>query len=80
MKSRNRELLLLMKATSYTEEAFEKHIDELHKILVQAENETSFCTAHELATRIRITTKSKKILKAASAAELKPFHFLINKN
>lgn len=80
MKNRNRDLLVLLKAASFSGEAFEKHINELHKVLVRIECADSFCTAHELATRTRITGKKKKILRAIESAALKPFHFLINKN
>lgn len=80
MKNRNRDLLLLMKTPSYSEAAFEKHVEALHKVLVQVENTDAFCIAHELATRTSITHKKSRIAKAVSSAELKPFHFLINKN
>jgi hypothetical protein len=80
MKNRNRDLLILLKATSLTNEAFEKHIECLHNVLLHVECNEAFCIAHQLATRLKITDKNKKILKAISAKELKPFHFLINKN
>lgn len=80
MQNRNRDLLLLLKATSFSEKAFERQIDELHKVLVQVECDDAFCMAHELVTRTKITAKKKRILKATGAADLKPFYFLINKN
>lgn len=80
MQSHNRDLLLLLKASSLSNEAFEKHIECLHKVLLQVECNEAFCTAHELATRFTITHKKKAILKAIANAELKPFYFLINKN
>ena len=80
MKNRNRDLLVLLKTTSISEEAFEKHIDCLHSVAMQVENNEVFCAAHELVRRNRITTKKKRILKAAADFELKPFYFLINKN
>ena len=80
MTNRNRDLLLLMKATSFSDEAFEKHVEALHKVLLCTECQDAFCAAHELATRTRITQKRIRIIRASAAAELKPFHFLINKN
>ena len=80
MKQHERDLLVLLKATSLSGKAFEKHIECLHAVLLQVEQEDVFCNAHELATRVKITNKKKKILKATATAELKPFFFLINKN
>jgi hypothetical protein len=80
MKNRNRDLLVLLKTPSISEEDFEKHIDCLHSVAMQVENNETFCAAHELVARNRITSKKKRILKASAAYELKPFYFLINKN
>jgi hypothetical protein len=80
MINRNRDLLLLMKAPSASNEAFEKHVEALHQVLLQVEGNEAFCAAHELATRTCITRKKQKIIRAIKSAELKAFHFLINKN
>ena len=80
MENRNRDLLVLLKTTSLSGEAFEKHIECLHNILLQVEHDNAFCQAHELVTRNSITDRRKKILKAIQNVELKPFYFLINKN
>jgi hypothetical protein len=80
MNNRNRDLLVLLKTPSISEEDFEKHIDCLHSVAMQVENNEAFCTAHELVRRNRITSRKKRILKAAADFELKPFYFLINKN
>lgn len=80
MTNRNRDLLLLMKATSYSGQAFEKHVEDLHKVLLKIETDAVFCAAHELATRTCITQKASKILRVIGTPELKPFHFLIAKN
>lgn len=80
MTNRNRDLLLLMKTHSVSAEAFEKHVEALHNVLLCIEGTDVFCAAHELATRTRITQKKAKIIRAISQAELKPFHFLIPKN
>lgn len=80
MKNGNRDLLLLLKNATYSEAAFEKHMAELHKVLLQVENNDAFCTAHELVTRNSISNKKRKLLRAIAEPELKAFYFLINKN
>ena len=79
MKSHNRDLLVLLKADC-NQQAFEQEIACLHQLLVQVECNDTFCAAHELVKRIKITSKKKAILKATAQNELRPFHFLINKN
>ncbi len=80
MKNGNRDLLLLIKTASFSEAAFEKHMAELNRVLVQVEHNDAFCTAHELVTRNTITNKKRKLLRAIAEPELKAFYFLINKN
>ena len=80
MRNRNRDLLVLLKTTSISEEAFEKHIDCLHSVVMKVENNDAFCAAHEVVTRNRITSRKRKILAAVATPELKPFYFLVNKN
>jgi hypothetical protein len=68
MINRNRDLLLLMKATSFGPTgAFEKHVEELHKVLLQVEGTEAFCTAHELATRTALPVKNGKIIRAIAS-------------
>lgn len=80
MTNRNRDLLLLMKTHSVSDEAFERHVEALHNVLLRAEGIEAFCAAHELATRTRITQKKNRLLRVISLPELKPFQFLIAKN
>jgi hypothetical protein len=80
MTNRNRDLLLLTKINSVSSEAFEKHVEALHNVLLRVEGTDAFCTAHEMATRTHITQKKRKIIQAIARAELKPFYFLIAKN
>ena len=80
MKSHSRDLLLLLKTTSFTSEQIEKEMNCLNKILIQVECNDAFCTAHQLATRFTITEKKRALLKVIASPQLKPFHFLINKN
>jgi hypothetical protein len=79
MKNHNRDLLLLYKA-SVNQEAIEKAVESLHRILLSVECNEVFCNSHELVKRTYITRKHKTILKAIIMPELKPFYFLINKN
>lgn len=80
MMSHNRELLVLIKSAFDRSGSFENQVESLHAILRQVERNDVFCNAHELVKRIRITQKRSAILKAISEVELRPFHFLINKN
>lgn len=80
MGHHNRELLLLLRTTSLSDEALEKHMECLHSVLMQVESSTVFTTTHELVARNRITSKKSKILAATASPFLKPFYFLINKN
>jgi len=80
MKTPNRDLLMLLKNGSVSEQAIEREVKWLNHMLIQAESPEQFCIAHELVPRHSITSKSKKILQAIRFAELKPFNFLLNKN
>lgn len=80
MKNYNRDLLVLYKADVYSEDLLQHQVECLHQILINVENDAVFCTAHQLVTRTKITSKKKAILNAASESELKPFYFLVNKN
>ena len=80
MKNYDRDLLVLYKAGKYNDDLLQREVESLHQILLQVERNEVFCCAHELVTRNRITSKTKFILKAISNLNLKPFHFLINKN
>lgn len=80
MKNYNRDLLLLYKTEVYSEDLLQHEVECLHQILLQVEHNDVFCSAHELATRSKITNKTKAIIKAISYASLKHFCFLINKN
>lgn len=80
MKHYDRDLLVLYKADVYDEDLLQREVESLHQILLKVERSNVFCIAHELATRNKITSRPRAILKATSHLRLKPFHFLINKN
>jgi hypothetical protein len=63
-----------------SQKAIDHEVECLNDILRTAESDERFCAAHELVNRNRITSSSRKILKAIRYTELKPFRFLINKN
>ena len=76
---KDRDLLVLVRTNS-NQQTLEEAVECLHKILLSVERTEAFCNAHELVRRNKITGKQKHILKAIQAEELKPFHFLINRN
>ena len=80
MKNYNRDLLLLYKEEVYNDDLLQKEVECLHEILMRVEQNEVFCQAHELVARHKITRKAKTIVNAISDPELRPFHFLINKN
>ena len=80
MKNYDRDLLVLYKTDLYNEDLLQHEVECLHNILLQVERNDVFCTAHELVTRNRITSKADAIIKAIRLYQLKPFHFLINRN
>lgn len=79
IEMKDRDLLVLVKANA-TQQSLEEAVDCLHKILLRVECVDVFCQAHELVKRNKITQRTVAIVRAISREELKPFHFLINKN
>jgi hypothetical protein len=76
----NRDILVASRQAGIKEELTEKEIESLDAILRKVETAESFCTAHELVNRNKITSRSAAILKETRFYRLKPFRFLINKN
>lgn len=79
MESHNRDLLVLYKS-NIDKQTIDEAVECLHNILKNVECNEVFCAVHELVTRTKITQKPKEILKAIVLHQLKPFHFLINRN
>ncbi|MDB5253712.1 MAG: hypothetical protein JWP27_2881, partial [Flaviaesturariibacter sp.] len=73
MEHGKRDLLLLLKINSLDQTALNHQVECLHSLLVTVECNDVFCKSHELATRTRITNKPRKILKAVSFMQLRPF-------
>lgn len=80
MYNPQRDLLVLVRHEFMSQQAIEQELECLNNILHHAELPNNFCIAHELVHRNRITSDSRKILKASAQTNLKAFHFLINKN
>jgi hypothetical protein len=80
MQYGKRDLLVLLKPDAENPSALDGQLACIHEMLMQVERSDIFCGAHELVARNRITRKPRKILKAVSFVELRPFEFLINKN
>ena len=80
MKSRDRDLLVLLKSEFMSQRAIEREVEYLNAILRTAEHPHSFCRAHELVRRNRITQNTNKLLLVFRQIHLRPFWFLINKN
>lgn len=76
MMSSNRDIMVLLKTETITEE----ELRDLHRLLQTIESPEEFCKAHELVDRNRITGKPNKILRESRHYLLRPFRFLINKN
>ncbi|GAC1418401.1 MAG: hypothetical protein NVS1B13_12230 [Flavisolibacter sp.] len=80
MENYNRDLLVLFKTEIYSDDLLQHEVDCLHKLLLRVESNETFCIAHELVTRNKITSKEKALVKAISNPKLKAFYFLLNKN
>lgn len=76
----HRDILVASRHAGMDEQILEKEIEILHSLLQQIETPESFCRAHELVNRNKITSRPSLILKATRYYRLKPFRFLINKN
>lgn len=80
MTNLDRDIMVLLKQEYISEQALQQEVESLNKLFVQTEAPESFCIAHELVDRNRITSNTKKLLKEAGMYKLRPFRFLINKN
>ncbi len=80
MKVFGKNLLILIKGRSFTEQEHEEEAMALHQILHTTITDENFCRVTELVDRNRISSNPRKILKTARHLHLRPFRFLINKN
>lgn len=82
MKTSNRDLLVLLKDESMSNQAIEHEVEQLNEMLFHAESTENFCTANELIdlNRYKIVQDQKLLVQVMHQNELKPFFFLCNKN
>ena len=82
MKSPNRDLLVLLKDESMSEQAIELEVERLNKMLFDVESFDNISVSHELIdlNKYRIYHERKTVLQAIKEKELKPFVFLFNMN
>ena len=80
MKKPNRDLLVLVNGGNKSE-GFENELDQLNKMLVNAESVDCLSIAHEVfdINRYKIYRKPSRV-SAFMVKELKPFIFILNKN
>ena len=82
MKTKNRDLLVLLKDDFRTEQALENELEQINQLLLKTETISNFCIANEIMdfNRYKIYQQYKKIVKVLSQEKLKPFQFICNKN
>ena len=82
MKTKNRDLLVLLKDNFRTEQAIENELERLNELLLRTETIQNFCIANEILdfNSYRIYHQHKKIVKVLNQEKLKPFQFICNKN
>ena len=82
MKTKNRDLLVLLKDDFRTEQAIENELERLNELLLRTETIINFCVANEILdfNRYKIYQEYNKIIKVLGQDKLKPFQFICNKN
>jgi hypothetical protein len=82
MKSPNRDLLVLLKDDSMSEQAIEQEVERLNLLLFTVEKGDRNWSAYELIdlNRFRVMHDKKNLVSALRQKELKPFLFLNNMN
>lgn len=82
MKASNRDLLVLLKDESMSNQAIEQEVEQLNDLLFHTESVDVFCTVSEVIdmNRYRIHQDQKTLVQLMFQAELKPFIFINNKN
>ena len=82
MKTKNRDLLVLLKDDFRTEQAIETELERLNELLLRTETILNFCVANEILdfNRYKIYQEYNRIVKVLNQDKLKPFQFICNKN
>ena len=82
MKTKNRDLLVLLKDDFRTEQAIENELERLNELLLRTETMLNFCVANEILdfNRYKVYQEYNKMVKVLNQDRLKPFQFICNKN
>jgi hypothetical protein len=82
MKSPNRDLLVLLKDETMSEQAIEQEVEKLNTMLFNVETSESFYTSHELLdmNKFKIFRGKKHLYQISKEKTLRPFIFLCNLN
>jgi hypothetical protein len=82
MKSPNRDLLVLLKDETMSEQAIEREVEKLNDMLFQLESVDNFCVSHQMLdlNKFKIFTDQRSIMQVTRQKELKPFVFLCSLN
>jgi hypothetical protein len=82
MKTRNRDLLVLLKDEFRNEQAIENELEKLNELLHYTETIDNYCIAYEVIdlNTYKILHQRKKIIQVINQERLKPFQFICNKN
>ena len=82
MKTRNRDLLVLLKDEFRNEQSIEHELERLNELLHITETIDNYCIAYEVIdlNKYKIYHQRSKIIQVFSQNKLKSFQFLCNKN
>jgi hypothetical protein len=82
MKASNRDLLVLLKDESMSNQAIEQEVESLNELLHDVESADEFCRVNEVIdmNRYKIHKEQKCLVQVMYQPELKPFVFLSNMN
>jgi hypothetical protein len=82
MKSPNRDLLVLLKDETMSEQAIEREVEKLNDMLFQLESVDNFCVSHQMLdlNKFKIFTDQRSNMQVTRQKELKPFVFLCSLN
>ncbi|MBN8859715.1 MAG: hypothetical protein J0H29_15070 [Sphingobacteriales bacterium] len=82
MKASNRDLLVLLKDESMSNQAIEQEVESLNELLHDVESADEFCRVNEVIdmNRYKIHREQKSLVQVMYQPELKPFVFLSNMN
>jgi hypothetical protein len=82
MKSPDRDLLVLLKDETMSEQAIEQEVEKLNSMLVNIESSDGFYSSHEMLdlNKFKLIHDRKIISQMCKDKQMKPFTFLCNLN